>query len=411
MDLGQWAFLAANAVFLFMSLVILIAFLENRSSRDPVAKKHPSITVVIPAFNEEAHVAKTIRSALSLNYPSKVNVVVVDDGSTDNTLRIARSFGKQGVVVLHKQNGGKASALNYALKRVSTELVACLDADSTADENALLAMAGFFNDERVGVVTPAVKVFPGGSLLQRIQSIEYSVMNYMRKSGAFLDAVFCTPGVLSVFRTGALRGVGSFDEGNLTEDLEIALRLQKSGWRIESCLNAWTYSDAPSSLGELLRQRLRWYCGALANGFKHADMLFNKKFGHLSAYFLPMNYVAALLLVFIIAKVSFDYALAAYRFVAEHVSYLSVGVTPTLAQIVSENADPLYFASLQALVGAASLLLFLFALKISFDSTGERFSWWHAPVLCVYVLFYGLVVGFAWASSIAVHFSGVKKKW
>ncbi len=152
---------------LFTSILFFLAFFENRDAlKNPALKHFPKVTVAIPAYNEEKTIAATIDSVLALDYPKeKLEIIVVDDGSTDNTLQIIKQYGGKGVKIFHKENGGKGSALNFALAKANGEFFTCLDADSFVDPDCLKKMLGYFENKQVMAVTPSLKIWnPRGTL-------------------------------------------------------------------------------------------------------------------------------------------------------------------------------------------------------------------------------------------------------
>jgi len=399
------AFLAANFFFLFVSFVFLIAFLENRerAKKNPKPARYPRLSVIVPAFNEAATITASVRSVLALDYPGRVEVIVVDDGSTDDTARLAREAGAR---VIRQKNRGKAAALNVGWRAARGELVACVDADSVVERGALKKMVGYFNDPTVGAVTGSVKVSDPHSLVQWLQFVEYVGMNYLRKSAAFLDGVSCTPGPLSVYRRKALESVHGFDEGNLTEDTEIALHLRKKGWRIENAFNAVAYSKAPYSARGLLRQRVRWYHGAIINNRKYAGMFFNKRFGSLGWFVLPTNMISVFLAFFVTAKLAF-LALGGLTGLA----YLVFDPSSPGAGVLLDRLNPLYFLTADAVIALFYLVVIATVFYLGFKAGDESFKFTRLPVYMLYLFAYSFLVTFAWSVGVWRELSGGKTQW
>jgi cellulose synthase/poly-beta-1,6-N-acetylglucosamine synthase-like glycosyltransferase len=275
---------------LYFEVFLLLAFLEKYLSRNVlqsiVAKPLPTVAVVVPCFNEEKGVAETLHSLLALKYPKdKLEILLVDDGSTDRTLEIARGFS--GVSVYSKANGGKHSAMNYALARTSAEFVVCLDADSVVEAHALLHMLPAFDNPRVAAVTPGLLVKKPVSMLQHIQKVEYRISVFNRFVFAALGSTYVTPGPFSIFRTAVIREIGGWKHAHATEDLEIALRLQDQNYLIANAPRALVYTGTPATLRALLRQRVRWTYGFLRNAFDYKHMLASHKYGNLGLIILP----------------------------------------------------------------------------------------------------------------------------
>jgi cellulose synthase/poly-beta-1,6-N-acetylglucosamine synthase-like glycosyltransferase len=399
------AFLAANFFFLFVSFTFLISFLENheRAHKNPKARKYEDVTIIIPAFNEEKTIARSVRSALALDYPEKVRVIVVDDGSEDATAKKAREAGAK---VVKQENAGKAAALNTGIKAAKTPWIACVDADSYVQKDALKKMAGYFNDSEVGAVTGSVKVAEPRNLVQWLQFVEYVGMNYLRKSAAFLNGVSCTPGPLSIYRREALKQVKGFDEGNITEDTEIALNLQRHGWKIENAFNAVAYSHAPYSLRHLLHQRVRWYHGAIINNKKYSYMFFDKKFGNLGWFILPTNIISVLLAFFVTAKMLF-LTMGAVTGLA----YLFFDPGSPGAGVLLGRLNPLYFFTAEVIIALLYLSVITVVFYLGFKAGDESFKFRHLPVYMLYLFAYSFVVTGAWLVSVSRELRGRKTGW
>jgi len=272
---------------LFVAIFYLVTLLENRGRvKDPVPKRFPRISIVVPAYNEEKNIQKTLKSLQRLDYPKeKLDLIFVDDGSTDNTYEIAKKF--KGVRVFRKENGGKGSAVNFGIKRARGEFVAVLDADSFVSRGSLKKMVGYFEREKVMAVTPALKVYNPKGFWQRVQYVEYLFSMFFRKIFSFLQGVYVTPGPLSIYRKSFFKKHGYFDEKNITEDLEIALRIQSNNYEIQNSINASVYTVAPNSFRGLMTQRVRWFTGLVDNlySYKH---LFGRNYGSLGMFILPV---------------------------------------------------------------------------------------------------------------------------
>ena len=244
----------------------------------------------MPVWNEEKTVLKTIFSLLKLDYPKdKLSIFIVDDGSTDNTWKVVQRFVRnKQVKLLRKENGGKHTALNYALEFINTDLVGCLDADSFVHPQALKRIvARFLKEKDVMAVTPSVKIFNPKGILGMVQKSEYMFGIFLRRVFAHLDAIYITPGPFSIFRRQVFREIGGYRKAHNTEDMEIAMRMQKNRMRISNAHDAFIYTVAPTSLYRLYKQRLRWVYGFLKNAIDYRDMFFKPQYGHLGVTVLP----------------------------------------------------------------------------------------------------------------------------
>lgn len=282
---------------LFFEVFLLITYFEVREELD-FENKHvgknikwfPTVTIIVPCFNEELTVVNTIHSLLGLDYPKeKLSIVVVDDGSTDGTRSRLMQFNDHSrITILSKDNGGKHTALNFALERIESDLVGCLDADSFVNPDALKKIVPFFDDVSIMAVTPSIRVYNPRSVLQYVQKIEYSWGIFLRRMLSSLGALYVTPGPFSIFRTKVFRELGGYRHAHHTEDLEIALRLQKHHYKIVNSHGAHVYTVAPLRFPALFKQRVRWTYGFLNNAIDYRELFFNKKYGHIGIFILPI---------------------------------------------------------------------------------------------------------------------------
>ena len=287
--------------FLFISInfevFLLITYFERRhdlkDENQPariVLKKYPSTTIIVPCWNEETTVSKTIHSLLNLNYPKdKLKIIVVDDGSTDNTWEAIQKFkNNPQIEMFKKENGGKYTALNFGLDRLATELVGCLDSDSYVDKEALKHIVTYFQNKEIMAVAPSVKLWKPKGILQMLQKVEYGFGIFTRKMFYYMQAVYITPGPFSIFRREVFEKLGLYKHAHNTEDIEIALRMQKNNYKIAHAHKAIVYTVPPNTVRKLLKQRTRWSYGFIQNAIDFREMFFQKKYGNLGLFILPM---------------------------------------------------------------------------------------------------------------------------
>ncbi len=311
---------AAWFVFMFISVVWILVMLQNRGRSPKLRrfKRLPKVSVLIPAYNEEKTIRQTIESIISMEYPpSLLDVIVINDCSTDRTAEIARGFARQGKITLlsNRRNMGKARSLNRALGICKGEFIACVDADSIVEKDIIRKLLPYFYSRSVAAVTPALKVWKKENCLEKVQHAEYILNVFLRKMLSFLDAIHVTPGVFSIYRSSVLKEVGGFDEENLTEDMEIALRIHEAGYSIESNLDAVSYTMCPRRWHDLYRQRLRWYRGSIENMGKYRRMFFNTFYGNLGMFLLPMNAIGVTAILAILFSVVYSNLNEAANFV------------------------------------------------------------------------------------------------
>lgn len=290
-------------IFLFFSLYLEVFFLitffeeyENINTPGSVAKKlsyYPSTTIIVPCWNEEQTVSGTITSLLALNYPKdKLNIIIVDDGSTDHTWQVIQKFiDNPQIQLFHKENGGKHTAVNFGIEKSKSELVGCLDADSFVNKNALLEMAQVFNEDKdIMAAIPTIIIHEPKTILQKMQKTEYHTIAFMKRMLSSLDALSVTPGPFSIFRKEVFQKIGPFKKAHHTEDMELALRMQSNHMRIRNVHTALVYTSGPETLHKLYRQRLRWVYGGMKNILDYRFMMFRREYGILGMITLPLSF-------------------------------------------------------------------------------------------------------------------------
>ncbi len=289
-------------VFLFTSLYFEVFMLITFFEQSPAEKNKksvlgglfsaPSVTIIVPCHNEETSVAGTLDSLLALEYPKeRLHLFVVDDGSTDGTYAVAKMYERHpNVTVFRKEKGGKHTALNFGINRATTEFIGGLDADSFVAPYALAEMMRYFEENPdIMAMTPALKVRNPRNILEYIQHAEYSLGIFYRTMFGRLGALFVTPGPLSIYRTEVFERIGLFRSAYNTEDMEMALRMQKNHMRIENAPRAHVETIVPRTLPTLLRQRVRWVQGFLQNAIQYRGIFFNPRYGNLGLLVLPLG--------------------------------------------------------------------------------------------------------------------------
>ncbi|KKW09460.1 MAG: Glycosyltransferase involved in cell wall biogenesis [Candidatus Kaiserbacteria bacterium GW2011_GWA2_49_19] len=286
---------------LYFEVFMLVNFFEKRSSLKTEEARtlsvFPSITIIVPVFNEENTVTKTVFSLLKLDYPKdKLKIIIVDDGSTDRTPTVIKRFRSQRrVEIIRKSNGGKYTALNAGLAVTTTDLVGCLDADSFVPPDTLKKIIPYFENEKTMAVTPAIKIHRPDGFIRHVQSNEYNLGIFMKKCFSIIGAITVTPGPFSIFRKSVFDNLGLFREAHNTEDLEIAMRMQKNLYRITNAHTAVVYTTGPATLHQLYRQRVRWIQGFLSNTIDYRSVFFKREYGHLGLFALPAAIISIIL--------------------------------------------------------------------------------------------------------------------
>jgi len=277
---------------LFVMVFYIISYFSNlpKEFKKIPDTKLPSITIIVPAWNEEEGIGKTIQSLLKIDYPKKkLEILVVDDGSKDKTYEEALKHQSSQVKVFKKkENGGKFTALNFGIEKAKGEFIVSTDADNLeVMPDALKHMVRYFENPSVMCVAPAMAISNPRGVLARIQQVEYLLGVFLRRAFASVNAIHVTPGAFSSYRKKFVQKTGGFKRAHLTEDMEMALRVQKHNYIIENSLNSIVYTIGLTRFKELLIQRRRWYVGLIRNLWDY-KMLFSPRYGIMGVLVLPM---------------------------------------------------------------------------------------------------------------------------
>ena len=268
-------------------LVILLARLHKAPAN--ASKGYlPAVSVIIPAYNEQKVIAKTIQSLLASQYEGPVEVIVIDDGSTDGTLEAVEALNDPRLRVVKQSNSGKAYALQRGVDETTNEILIFADADTQFDRHAIALLAGTFEDSQIGAVSGHARVGNRSTFLARCQDLEYICgFNLDRRAYATWNCITVAPGAISAIRRTTIIAAGGFSYETLAEDADLTLAIHKTGYRVEYQPKAIAYTEAPETFSALASQRFRWAYGTLQCVFKHADILFNPRYKALGFLSLP----------------------------------------------------------------------------------------------------------------------------
>lgn len=267
----KWAFFLAITLGIARAVTLAVLAIRQRRREDEPADYAPSVTVIIPAYNEAKVIEASVRRVLESAYPA-IQLIVVDDGSKDETSAIvAAAFGDDPrVTLLTLQNGGKARALNQALAAATGEVVIALDADTQFEPHTIARLARWFADPAIGAVAGNAQVGNRVNLVTRWQAIEYiTAQNLERRALAGFGAITVVPGAVGAWRRAALDQVGGYPEDTLAEDQDLTIAIQRRGWRVTYDPQAVAWTEAPESFRALAKQRYRWAFGTLQCLWKH----------------------------------------------------------------------------------------------------------------------------------------------
>jgi cellulose synthase/poly-beta-1,6-N-acetylglucosamine synthase-like glycosyltransferase/peptidoglycan/xylan/chitin deacetylase (PgdA/CDA1 family)/spore germination protein YaaH len=292
-----WDFVSKGIVWIFflgdllmtgrlLSVGALAVFDRLRQNRAEApaetASYKPRVAVLIPAYNEEKVIERTISAVLNSDYPD-LRVIVIDDGSRDKTLEVARAaFAEEAasgrVLILTKPNSGKADALNFGLQYLrDEEIFVGIDADTVIAPNAISRLVPHFLNPKVAAVAGNAKVGNRVNLWTRWQALEYiTSQNFERRALNTLGAVSVVPGAIGAWRTAAVMEAGGYHTDTVAEDADLTMALLRRGYRVEYEDLALAYTEAPVNANGLMRQRFRWSFGILQSVWKHRAVFARK---------------------------------------------------------------------------------------------------------------------------------------
>jgi cellulose synthase/poly-beta-1,6-N-acetylglucosamine synthase-like glycosyltransferase len=270
--------IARYFVLLLFSMLNLYQNVKKISTPAPL-EELPLVTIIVPCYNEGKVLKASLESLINLTYP-KYEILVVDDGSTDETFLIAKNMefndGHRSLKAYTKTNGGKAMALNFGIEKAKGELFLAVDADSKLSPDALELMVEYFRDPKIGAVAGSVYVTNTDNLWTKLQALEYiQGLNLVRNGQAYFKLVNIIPGPIGMFRKDAVKAIGKYTDDTYAEDCDLTLRLIEAGYKIDYEIDAISYTEAPESLLDLLKQRYRWTRGILQSIMKHKRKLFS----------------------------------------------------------------------------------------------------------------------------------------
>lgn len=386
---------------LYFEVFMLITYLERRHTlhkrvRTP-ALSHtdlPTVTIIVPCFNEETTVGRTIESLLGLDYPSdKLTIMAINDGSTDGTAKALQAFADR-VQVIHKENGGKHTALNLGITQATSEFVGCLDADSYVAPDALIRLVRRFDTPEIMAVVPSLHIYKAKTLIQKMQKIEYLLGVFLRSMQGELNALYVTPGPFSIMRRAVFAQIGPYKKAHNTEDMEIAFRMQSHGMTLAAAHDAVVYTSSPRAIRTLYKQRVRWTSGFLFNLRDYRHMIFSRNNSHLGWLILPLMIISTASVIFVAGSFIYDGLQTLHRW---YVHFGTLGLRGIEFHWPSFDwfffhTSPMMFAGIVAFITVMGFIII-----------GTRLSAGNRPKLfevACYVVIYPLVVPFWIAKSV-----------
>ncbi len=414
----------AYVLSLYFSIFLLLVYFDHRKAfcqnREITPKLNcfPLVSVLVPAYNEESTITKTLESLSNLDYPkSKLEVIVINDGSKDNTKSVIEKYirDKPQFKLLSHSNCGKGASLNLALKQTQGEFFACLDADSFVDKATLKKMLAIYereNNPKLAIVTPAMKVYHPKNLLQRLQWLEYIVIIFISRLTSQLDSLYVAPGPFSLYRTSVIKKIGGFDEKNITEDQEIAYRVQQHQYQIKQCPEGYVFTTAPKELKPFYNQRRRWYVGGITCLHQYRKLVANKKYGDFGMMQMVKNVLGFMLVVTGMVLVIYLFMLPAFRTIRDLI-LIKFNLLPYILNL-KLKLDFMSVLLSDFRIGFLMLSLMLIGLFFFYRAhrnAREKMLKTGWIPLIPYAFFYYTVKGIILLTSLAEFSYGKKMKW
>ena len=344
-----------------------------REEATPFPKSYPSMSVLVPAYNEEKVISRTIESLLITDYPGKLEIIVIDDGSKDSTLQIARRFERKGIKILHKENGGKATALNFGFTMSKGEIIVIVDADTIVGRHSLKQiMKGFSTRPNVQAVAGNIRVRNPKNWITKCQSLEYiSGIQTVRRSFDLHGAITIIPGALGAITRSAINSVGAYHSDTIVEDFDISIKCLKNGPIAQGHTEAVAYTEAPATVSDFNKQRKRWARGNIQVIRRHSDCLTNSRFGYLQ-------------------RIAFPYLIIG-MFIMPVIGFIAIGN----AIVVSLMGSVFWVLQIVMIFFVLHMMLSWLAIRID---DGDMKLMWYAPFLvfgyrqiCDYILFKAVI--------------------
>ncbi len=402
-----WLLIFSSVFLSVFYLSIYSTARETRNEEMEEMENPPSITILMPAYNESEVVEEALNSVKELDYPG-YQVVFVNDASKDSTLEKAEKYASDKIkIISHEFNKGKAAALNTGLAETDSDYVVVQDADSKIESELLYKAVGKMeSDKSLGAVIAAIRPLKADNFVRKLQTVEYQLTNFYRMLMTEINTLNVTPGAFSIYRSSDVKDVGGFDEGNITEDLEMAFKLRKSGKLFEMIYFNSSYTEFPSTLRGLYNQRVRWARGFIYNGWKYREMFLNRDYGYFGTVQLPMLVLMPALIVTSFTMVITGLSQSLLDFI---IKSSAVGV-----QLPAFSLSNLYTGILGSnmkvyLPLLLSLMLVAYIIKKAYNYGGERPR--NIPALLFYFFAYFLLQSGFWVAAILKEVTRSKKVW
>lgn len=396
---------------LFMAVFYLNAYHQTDISEEIDVidfDDNPSVSVLMPAYNEQEVVEGAIKSTLDIDYDN-LEIVFVDDGSEDNTFSIAQKFQDDPKINLiqHSENKGKGEALNTALENTDSDYIIVQDADSQLEGELIRkAVSEMTREKNVGAVIASIRPLEAESFVQNLQVIEYMLTNLYRNLMSQLNILDVTPGAFSMYRTSDVKRLGGFDVDNLTEDLEIAWRLRQDGKELKMAFHETTNTEFPKTLKELYGQRVRWARGYFSNAYEKREMFFDRELGWFGIYQMPVKLVMPVIAIIGFWMVAIGWMQSMWDIMITLSTGQMIDFSLPIGNI---ERTILSFPAVIYIPLISTLGLSVYELKIAYSESETELK--HSLPLLFYFGLFFMLKGFFWMAAILKEIRKSEKIW
>lgn len=371
-------------------------------------ERWPMVSLIIPSYNSSHTIEHCIQSCQAMKYPGKMEIIVVDDGSRDGSVDLLKKI--KGIRLLHKEkNAGKAAALNMGIRAAKGEIIACLDSDTYPRPDVLVKCVSHFNaDQNVGSVVVYINTTKPKTMLERVQELEYWVAyGLFFQSVDWVDSIFVTPGPMALYRKSMLDKIGLFHEKNIAEDMEIALRMHRHGWKIRSRTDAVVETEVPATLKSFYKQRLRWYRGGVMNILNNPDLMLNPKYKNISMLILPTVLASGLFAALFVAWSMINIAENSWGAISPWVFHF-FALAPSGVVI---NPPNIFLIDSALIFSLAPILIWIYFLHTGFKMAGQHFGLKHVIPSILLLLAYPIAIGLTFFVVYVYELTGQKYTW
>jgi len=401
------------AAFLLVLVAVQVGLVPLRSRKYRTGYK-PGVSVIMPAHNEEKYIRQAVESILGSGY-KKLELIVVNDGSTDRTGSILKSISDRRLKILNTNHIGKSRAVNRAIDAASNPVIITVDGDTVVERGTIERLVSPLRDRDVVASTGEIRVANRSRVLTWFQRLEYAYgMSYYKHLCGKVGGILCTPGPLSAFRKKDVIGIGKFDDTMLLEDMDIAMRLIRDGRKIVFVPGAVARNNVPEHFRSLARQRVRWQRGTIQIIKRHKWLYFNKKVPGVGFFTFPLltywnfhsTFVLALLVLQILLGYNTYYLAAGQGLTMNAAVYFfnwfSVfGIINLAYQTIVGNWAPTLLSTLNIGIAASTYALYAYSLKWAGEKIGPK-----DIVAFIFLFPYWLLVLFFQAVSMSEWFRG-----